>query len=500
MSGKPINFSLVDNREYVFPSGGGNDLVDTRTGGQQPLSIWGGVKVWKSPSTWAALTLDVREGIESGKGGGVHILREDCYSHDTQDPFLSVAVRRDGGFSISTGNLIGSVSRRMEDGSRAGTVTIGSRFGDSFLRYIVSDADGFASLRNRGGASLSSDGYDWLLGYYWNVKLQHAFRLGMPKCYREKTEFLAGIRGNIDVIDYYGYPKRGRASCSYRELSYDNPATELFATVWDVLNRRPSTGVFCSKTTAIYQAFMQTVSGSGRKHKELLNVAHFSNPFYSDYNELIDLSKAILRNLGSDFSVKEKADAILFDVSMLYEYFLRKLFVRRGIRLVRKEHDYYRIPTCPLVGRYSRQLMPDLVFDLGDRVAVFDAKYKYYDKDYGVSREDVFQLHTYIGQYGNTRPISCCGFIYPIVESRWREIRNGADQEDVILSAPLGQQGKSMGFNVAFLVVPDSIIHEGKARRSLSDDEFRVRFQPWVDRLIEQLSDKLIGTSCGGTI
>ena len=57
-----------------------------------------------------------------------------------------------------------------------------------------------------------------------------------------------------------------------------------------------------------------------------------------------------------------------------------------------------------------------------------------------------------------------------------------------------------MGFNVAFLVVPDSIIHEGKARRSLSDDEFRVRFQPWVDRLIEQLSDKLIGTSCGGTI
>lgn len=500
MSGKPINFSLVDNREYVFPAEGEDDLVDTRTDGRQRLSFRGGVKVWKSPSAWSALSLDVREGIESGKGGGVHILREDCYSHDTQDPFLSVAVRRGGGFSLSTGNLIGSVSRRMEDGSLAGTVTIGSRFGDSFLRYIVSDADGFGSLHNRGGASLSSDGYDWLLGYYWNVKLQHAFRLGMPKCYREKTESLIEIRGNIDVIDYYGYPKRGRARCTYRELSYDNPATELFATVWDVLKRRPSTGVFCSKTTAIYQAFMQAIGGNGRKHKELLHVAHFNNPFYSDYNELIDLSKAILRNFGSDFSVKEKADAILFDVSMLYEYFLQKLFVRKGLRLVRKEHDYCQIPTCPLVGQYSRKIKPDLVFDLGDRVAVFDAKYKYYDKDYGVSREDVFQLHTYIGQYGNARPISSCGFIYPIMESRWRGIRNGADQERVVLSAPLRQQEKSMGFNVAFLVVPDPIIREGEVRRPFSDDEFRARFQPWADRLVEQLSDELTGTSCGGTV
>lgn len=482
---KPINFKLVDNHEYVFSPEGENDLVDTRTDGRQPLSIWGGVKVWKSPSTWASLSSDVREGIEKGKGGGVHVLREDCYSHDTQDPFLSVVVRRDGGFSLSTGNLIGSVSCRLGDGSLAGTVTIGSRFGDSFLRHIVADADGFASLRDQGGTSQSSEGYDWLLGYYWNVKMLHAFRLGMPKCYRQKTESLAGVRGNVDVIDYYGYPQRGRARCTYRELSYDNPAAELFATAWDVLSRRPSTSVFCSRTVPICQSFMQATGGKASKRKDLLNVEHFKNAFYADYNELIDLSKAILRDFGSDFSVKEKADAILFDVSMLYEYFLRKRFVRRGIKLVRKEHDYFRIPTCPLVGRYSRQLMPDLVFDLGDHVAVFDAKYKYYDEKHGVSREDAFQLHTYIGQYGNARRISACGFIYPISESRWRRLRNETDIQRVVLSEPLHQQGYPMWFNVAFLVVPDSDVKEGE--KTLSDDDFGRQFLPWVTRLVDQL-------------
>lgn len=490
MAGKPINFKFVDNREYSFSQDGGKALVDsTMAESRQPLSIRGGAKGWDAPSTWMVLSANIQEKLENGKDGGVFILREDGYSHDTQDPFLSVAARRDGGFSLKTGNLIGSISRRDNDGSLAGTVTIGSRFGDSFLRHIVSDADGFASLRNRGGTSQSADGYDWLLGYYWNVKLQHAFRLGMPKCYREKSECLTGVRGNIDVVDYYGYSQKGRARCTYRELSYGNPAAQLFVAAWDVLNRRSSTSVFCSKTVGIYQTFMQAIGGKVGKRKDLLDVAHFKNAFFADYNGLIDLSKTILRGWGSDFSVKEKADAILFDVSMLYEYFLRKLFVRRGIRLVRKEHGFYRIPTCPLVGHYSRKLIPDLVFDLGDHIAVFDAKYKYYDETYGVSREDAFQLHAYIGQYGNECPISACGFIYPIWESRWRRIRNSVDPERVVLSEPLRQQGKVMQFNVAFLVVPDSVVQDADKEQTLTDEEFDSRFSPWVNRLVEQLSE-----------
>lgn len=488
MAGRPIDFKFVDNREYIFSPESGKVLVDsTKVESRQPLSIWGGDKSWIDPSTWISLSCDVQEGVKGVRGGGIYILREDGYSHDTQDPFLSATLRRDGGFSLATGNLIGSVSRRNNDGSLAGTVTIGSRFGDSFLRHIVSDADGFAALRNMGGVSNSEDGYDWLLGYYWNVRLQHAFRLGMPKCYRGRTELLSSVRGNVDVVDYYGYSQRGRARCAYRELSYDNPAAELFVAAWDVLNRRPSTSVFCSKTVGIYQAFVQAVGGRIGKRKELLGVGHFRNAFYADYNSLIDLSKSILRDWGDDFSVKEKADAVLFDMSMLYEYFLRKLFSRKGIKLVRKEHEYYRIPTCPLVGQYSRKLIPDLVFDLGEHVAVFDAKYKYYNEKYGVSREDVFQLHTYIGQYGNESPITACGFIYPILESRWCKIRNGVDLSRVVLSEPLCQQGRELRFIVAFLVVPDSVMRENDEDRMLTDEEFRCQFQPWVNRLVDQL-------------
>ena len=56
---------------------------------------------------------------------------------------------------------------------------------------------------------------------------------------------------------------------------------------------------------------------------------HFTNPFYKEYNDVIDLSKLILRDELSDFGEKSDSSAFFFDVSMLFEYFVRKLFKSR---------------------------------------------------------------------------------------------------------------------------------------------------------------------------
>lgn len=108
-----------------------------------------------------------------------------------------------------------------------------------------------------------------------------------------------------------------------------------------------------------------------------------------------------------------------FDVSMLFEYFIRKLLKRDGLRLLSKFEQRYEIPTGA-IGSYRRKLEPDLVLENNGDLYVFDVKYKSFDSRYGVKREDLFQLHTYIGQYDNTAAIKGCGFICPISEAKWQ--------------------------------------------------------------------------------
>ena len=101
-----------------------------------------------------------------------------------------------------------------------------------------------------------------------------------------------------------------------------------------------------------------------------------------------------------------------------------------------------------------RKLEPDLVFESDGGLYVFDVKYKAFDLQFGVRREDLFQLHTYIGQYGNVAPIKGCGFIYPISEERWASLN--LEQTQGLISDIIHQQGQDIPFHVLFLKIPDN--------------------------------------------
>lgn len=492
----PLDINLVDNRKFDFVSDEGRSYVeDSVTKDRLCVGIYSGSgrnshARWDRRDCWDSIADLVRGLINDSNKGVVHILSSDGYSHDTDDVFVEVLGNGKGGFSLQTGNLVGSISNTGPTaGDAVGRVSIGSRFGNVFLKYIIADADGFLSLRDAGGSESTTGGYDWLLGYLWNTKLKSAYRLGIPKCYVDRQDVLVGPRGQIDVVDCYGYEKKGRARCSFREQSYDSPAASLFEEAWRVLNRRKSTRPFTFQTSRIVQDFMRATGGRHRKRNELLHVKPFMNAFYSEYNRLIELSKDVVRHFGSDVSYEHRSDAILFDISMLFEYYLRKLLKRNGFHVVNKEVEHLKIPTCPLCGEYARKLIPDLVIESPAGINVFDVKYKSFDPRYGVSRDDVFQLHTYIGQYGNTREIKACGFLYPISETRWKIFRRGADCERVVLPSDFEQQGKRISFCVGFLVVPDSAVLINGEKSECDIMEFRRRLSPWLERLLDQLKD-----------
>jgi len=369
------------------------------------------------------------------------LFNDEDYEHNTDDGFIDVTGTDARNFKLNTGNLIGFVKRGDY------SLRISSRFGDAFLRYIIADADGFLELKNIGGES-HGDGYEWLLAYLWNIKFKRAYRLGLPKTYITKNDRISRVRGTIDAVDYFRNKTSGKYLCSYREHSYDSPATSLFIKAYETVKSYS----FCKRTRNVYNAFLTANQGVKRSRQEILKTPYFTNPFYNDYNVLIDLSKQVIRQHGSDFDSQHDSSAFFFDISMLFEYFIRKLIKRDGIRLLSKSEQRYKIPTGGL-DRGMRELKPDLVFESDGGLYIFDVKYKAYNLESGVKREDLFQLHTYIGQCGNGASIEGCGFVYPISEEKWTA---HLDETRGLISDVIHQQGQKIPFHVLFLKIPDN--------------------------------------------
>jgi 5-methylcytosine-specific restriction enzyme subunit McrC len=467
------NGTLVDNQIYSARAG---ELCNQRF--ERNIKLYQKkpgehYKIWNDESKlWQSLSI-ISNSLEKVSKENIVLLNDRNYEHNTENNLIKLAGMNARNFTLTTGNLIGFVK------SGEYSVKISSRFGDSFLHYIIADADGFLELKDWGGDK-ASDGFEWLLIYLWKIKLMKAYRLGLPKAYVSKEERLNKVRGRINVNTYFQGSYDGKYQCQYREHSYHNPANLLIAETFNKLKGDP----FLNDMHFIHHTFLSAVDGERAKARQLADTPHFTNPFYSDYNTVIDLSKRILQDELADFGEQSDTSAFLFDVSMLFEYFIRKLLTRHGFSLADKYSEQLTVPTGS-IGRYERKLEPDIVFDYEGRAYIFDVKYKYFDFVYGVKREDLFQLHTYIGQYSNLQDIGGCGFIYPLSEEKWEE--NELDKKGNLLHTTLKQGGKEIPFHILFLKIPknNKVVEEKK-------ETFVQNFQENCRRLLEIISQKVI--------
>lgn len=438
--------TLVDNQSYLVNNG---KLTNHRL--LEPIQLLSRESQQKKTVTnndkaiWLFLysvSRDVEKKLNDNIADALILFNDEDYEHNTDGGFIGVTGTDARNFTLNTGNLIGFVKRGDY------SLKISSRFGDAFLQYIIADADGFLELENIGGES-HGDGYEWLLAYLWNIKFKRAYRLGLPKTYITKSDRISRVRGTINAVDYFRNKTSGKYLCSYREHSYESPATSLFIKAYEAVEHYS----FCQQTRSIYNAFLTVNQGVKRSTQEILRAQNFNNPFYNDYNVLIDLSKQVISQQGSSFDPQHDSSAFFFDISMLFEYFIRKLLKRDGVRLLSKFDQRCEIP-AGANGGYKRKLEPDLVFESDAGLYVFDVKYKAFDPKFGVKREDLFQLHTYIGQYGNRATIGGCGFIYPISEKRWALLN--LDKTQGLISDVIRQQGQYIPFHVLFLKIPDN--------------------------------------------
>lgn len=392
----------------------------------------------------------------------LHLFNDGSYEHNTEDPFAKLVYCSETSFDVNTYNLVGFLKSDRTD------VNVSSRFGNKFLLKLISYSDGFLEMPDYG--SIGNKGMvEWIMPVLWRSALQKAFRLGLPKQYVTRSEKLAKIRGNIDVNDYIKNRARdAKYLCHYREHDYNNPVNRLISLTFSKIKQKN----LISNSLRIRDTFSQATYGNMPGLIKALSAKHLSNPYYHDYNRVIDLSKSILRKeLGDINTIQSETSAFFFDISMLFEYFVRKVLEQNQIQLfppkIKNEFQISR----GLFNQELRELQPDIIVKVknSNKIDVFDVKYKRFDFKKGVKREDLFQMHTYVGNMLNKYKIRRCGFIYPLCENEWEKHKD--EHENGIIKNKIKiNKSKEKDFWIVFFKVPQDENKDLEYEESFSEN------------------------------
>lgn len=358
------------------------------------------------------------------------------YEHNTDDCLLKVLGWNDENYLVETGNLVGYVA------TKDFKINVSSRFGDKFLMYLILYSEGVLEIEELGTAG-NNGVYEWVLIFLWKKALQNAYRLGIPKQYISKQEKLHTIRGNIDILNYaLNNGRSAKTLCRYHEYDYNNPVTQLIATTFSKIERKD----MIEDCILLKNTFENCVEGKNVSLEKCLSTKEITNPYYTDYNKVIELSKSILRKRYGDITNTDNiSSAFLFDMSMLFEYFIRKVLLKNGFKLFNKNNHSMTI-SRGLGKNNDRNLYPDIIIDRGEQeIEVYDVKYKNFDKKYGIKREDLFQLHTYVSYLSNYYTVTRCGIIYPQIGDEYEDNTNGIIEHPKYLA---GIQLSVLFFNI----------------------------------------------------
>jgi len=318
--------------------------------------------------------------------------------------------------TISTGNIMGFV------GINETQVSICSRFArtdseDYFLHYMLQKV--FAiNLFDLKHSSSTDPVFDYLL-LLFPYFLKRALAQGVYKKYQTHKYNDANIKGPVDIPQHIkkNIPFRGTVAYTCREQSFDNEITQLIRhTIEYIQTKSLGNVILCNDidtkdaVSQIMQA-TQTYSKNDRSNIIKLNQKPVKHPYYSEYAPLQSICLKILRHQGIKYGdQKDKVYGILFDGAWLWEAYLYRILEPHGfnhpknitseggIRMFCSGDD------CKQIDKNSRKLYPD--FYKENYVA--DAKYKRLNN--GVSREDLYQVVTYM----HCLKAAFGLFIYPI--------------------------------------------------------------------------------------
>lgn len=317
--------------------------------------------------------------------------------------------------NISTNNIMGFV------GVNNTQLDIKSRFAqddgkDYFLHYMLQKV--FAiNLFDIPHTSNQEQIFDFLL-YLFPYYLKKALAQGLFKKYMSFERNDANIRGAIDVSRHIrqNIPFLGTVAYTVRTHSYDNEITQLVRHTIEYIKTKPYGSSILNNDSETKRSVAEIISATQtykqQDRTKIIgeNLRPVRHPYFAAYTDLQKICLQILRHESIKYGQeKDKVYGILFDGAWLWEEYLATFLKDYGFKHAenKKQKGGFRMFAKPeedeTISKNSRTLYPD--FWKGDYI--LDAKYKRLEG--GVSREDLYQVVTYMYcQKANNG-----GFIYP---------------------------------------------------------------------------------------
>lgn len=346
---------------------------------------------------------------------------KNTHKNDPQEIVVSLTHDSDGQPKIQTGNYLGQFSH--------GGVKfdIQSRFGEAFLKRMLNfandifldDVDVFADKKNNG-----ADFSRLVLSYLFVQSLEKAYLLGLPKNYRTIKHHEMRLVGRLEINRHirHDIPFLGKLSTISREQREVQEIVDVLFKAVMVVER--NCGGIAKNIAHIKPHLREMHSGNFVSKKVLdkaLSCKALLNPIFSPYKKVLRYAEHLIRSAAlqaTENDSRNQTVGFLVNVAELFEVYITKL-------LQRSFPDW--MVSSPQIELYDgmfyvRKIIPDIVMQRGDDVAVFDTKYKRMNysgrSTFGagdVDRGDFFQINSYMAYYQQQgMKLRCGGLLYPL--------------------------------------------------------------------------------------
>ena len=288
-------------------------------------------------------------------------------------------------------------------------IIINPRFGNTF-NYLVSYASNIYIPYGESEISFNSQNNSyWLIALLWKAMLNRALTTGqIPKEYITVTKNQKNYHGRLTIAKHIraNLCDATRFYCSYKKLSMDNTINRVIRSIYIILK---SKGL--SSLVAEFEAYDKYLCSMG-VGAEVVDVHEIDDIRYTrlsaPYKPVMELSRTILANHKAESSNDKSVNSdvsYFIDIADLWEMYLLKLLQNN----LPSEYYVYSPNTGfgdSLLEGGMREIRPDIIIEKNGRVLmIIDAKYKDYTQFgksalFGVNREDLYQMTTYLHHYG----------------------------------------------------------------------------------------------------
>ncbi len=265
--------------------------------------------------------------------------------------------------------------------------------------YIAPSELNFQSS-NRGKGSY------WLLGLLWRGMLKKALTEGMiPKEYIKVTENRKSYKGRLNVRAQIrnNIVDSSRFVCNYKKLSLDNTINRTVRYTYKILLENKLDGI--TKEFFEYDKRLESfgVSNNEVSIGEIAAVRY--NKLTAPYESFMRVCKSIIcQHKTEEMGFAKNSFSFFIDIAELWEVYLLKLLKANlpdyNVYSPNSSHGQF------LLDNKIREIRPDIIIEKEGRIVmIIDAKYKRYSclgstSARGVSREDLYQMSTYLYHYG----------------------------------------------------------------------------------------------------